>query len=174
MAQCCNGDDNLVVIVVAQITPLAFQQTDNLEWYAVNPYSFTDGICVGEQLVCYCLSDHHNSCGGANIAIEVGKDLLLFGNSSITAQALENASGQATGWAAWSPEKARHARLRYGQHQERLAREAQEENARLAGQASDAASPPPEKGTPQPPPATDGKQAAIAAALARARARRPA
>lgn len=31
--------------------------------------------------------------GGANIAIEVGKDLLLFGNSSITAQALENASG---------------------------------------------------------------------------------
>ena len=31
--------------------------------------------------------------GGANISIQVGEDLLLFGNSSITAQALEKANG---------------------------------------------------------------------------------
>ena len=83
-------NNNLVVIVVAQITPLAFQQTDNLEWYAVNPYSFTDGICVGEQLVCYCLSDHHHTCRGSNIALgnkaafrcgDVGHDPIFGGRA---------------------------------------------------------------------------------------------
>ena len=62
-------NDNLVVIVVAQITPLAFQQTDHLKWHAVDPNSFTDRICIGEQLVCYCLSDHHHTCRGSDIAI---------------------------------------------------------------------------------------------------------
>ena len=122
----------------------------------------TDAI-VGANKLMHTVMEQH--CTGCELCIPA---------CPVDCMALENASGQATGWAAWSPEEARHARLRYGQHQERLAREAQEENARLAGQASDAASPPPEKGTPQPPPATDGKQAAIAAALARARARRPA
>jgi electron transport complex protein RnfB len=33
---------------------------------------------------------------------------------------VENASGQATGWQAWSVESANNARLRYAQHQQRL------------------------------------------------------
>ena len=122
----------------------------------------TDAI-VGANKLMHTVMEQH--CTGCELCIPA---------CPVDCMVLENASGQATGWAAWSPEEARHARLRYGQHQERLAREAQEENARLAGQASDATSPPPGEGHPPPPPATDGKQAAIAAALARARARRPA
>lgn len=33
---------------------------------------------------------------------------------------LDNASGEATGWAAWSPAQAQQARLRYQKHQQRL------------------------------------------------------
>ena len=65
--------------------------------------------------------------------------------------ALVNASGAATGWAAWSPVQAQHARQRYAQRQQRLPD---------AVPAAPAAPPP------------DTKKAAIAAALARARAQR--
>jgi electron transport complex protein RnfB len=73
---------------------------------------------------------------------------------------MENASGQATGWAAWSLPQAEHARARYRGRQARLQREACE-----AEQAVPVA-------PPQAPAEQDPKRAAIAAALARARAQR--
>jgi len=69
--------------------------------------------------------------------------------------ALQEASAGATGWAAWSPAQADAARMRYARRQTRLAQ-------RQAPQASPVA---PEDGT-------AAKQSVIAAALARARARR--
>lgn len=75
---------------------------------------------------------------------------------------MENASGQATGWAAWSLPQAEHARARYRGRQARLQREACE-----AEQAVPVA-------PPQAPAEQDPKRAAIAAALARARAQRTA
>jgi electron transport complex protein RnfB len=73
---------------------------------------------------------------------------------------MDNASGQATGWAAWSLPQAEHARARYRGRQARLQREACE-----AEQAVPVA-------PPQAPAEQDPKRAAIAAALARARAQR--
>lgn len=79
--------------------------------------------------------------------------------------ALENATGTATGWAAWSPQAAEHARHRYTAHQARVAREA--DDAALAPQPAAATTPDmPADG------AAVARQAAIAAAMARARARR--
>lgn len=72
---------------------------------------------------------------------------------------MENASGQATGWAAWSAPQAEQARVRYQARQERLQRE----------EAQAAAT---EPVPPAPDNAPDPKRAAIAAALARARAQR--
>ncbi len=86
----------------------------------------------------------------------------------VDCMSLENASGQATGWAAWSPAQAQQARERYVFRQERLAREAHEETERLGTPALAAAA----AGTDSPPPPAENKQAAIAAALARARERR--
>ncbi|MCB1978277.1 MAG: RnfABCDGE type electron transport complex subunit B [Burkholderiaceae bacterium] len=68
--------------------------------------------------------------------------------------AMENASGQATGWAAWSLAQAADAQARYAARQSRLAR------ADEADRAGDLAS------------AGADKQSTIEAALARARARR--
>ena len=49
---------------------------------------------------------------------------------------LENAdSGELTGWAAWSPDQAEASRRRYEYRQQRLAREQQEHDARLAALA---------------------------------------
>jgi electron transport complex protein RnfB len=109
---------------------------------------------------------------------------------------LENATGAATGWDAWSPALAAEARARYAAHRDRLAREAHEEARRLASKAARApgnapqlpAAPEPMPAplpapapTSQPAsgaaapdaaaPAPDQKRAAIEAALARARAR---
>ena len=72
---------------------------------------------------------------------------------------MENASGQATGWAAWSAPQAEQARVRYQAQQERLQREEAQATA-------------PEPVPPAPDNAPDPKRAAIAAALARARAQR--
>ena len=64
---------------------------------------------------------------------------------------LVNDSGTASGWAAWSPAQAEHAHQRYIARQQRLVQEAPDLDAA---------------------PAVDDKKAAIAAALARARAQR--
>ncbi|MCZ2406956.1 MAG: RnfABCDGE type electron transport complex subunit B [Burkholderiales bacterium] len=79
-----------------------------------------------------------------------------------------NASGTATGWAAWSPDQAQQARERYTRRSARLA-------APQPPPAPGVAEPaPPTPQEPQPAPATDAgaRHAAIAAALARARALR--
>ncbi|WP_367068582.1 RnfABCDGE type electron transport complex subunit B [Oryzisolibacter sp. LB2S] len=76
---------------------------------------------------------------------------------------MENVSGQATGWAAWSVLQAEQARARYQSRKMRLDLEQQEADVSPAPQADTL------------PGARDGqdsKQAAIAAALARARAQR--
>lgn len=77
---------------------------------------------------------------------------------------MENVSGQASGWAAWSALQAEQARMRYQSRQERLETEQQQQEQAMP-EPADAALP----GAPPPP---DAKQAAIAAALARARAQR--
>lgn len=79
---------------------------------------------------------------------------------------MENASGTATGWSAWSPAQALQARARYARRQERLARE---EAEALEKHAPPAVQP---HAAETPGEATDPKKAAIAAAMARARARR--
>jgi electron transport complex protein RnfB len=95
---------------------------------------------------------------------------------------LENASGAATGWDAWSPALAGQAREQYAAHRERLAREAEEEARRLAAKAarrptSEAAPAPSAAPAPAavvastPAAGSDPRRAAIEAALARARAR---
>jgi electron transport complex protein RnfB len=77
-----------------------------------------------------------------------------------------------TGWSAWSPAQAAHARERYAWHRERQARDQHEHEQRLAAQAEAkladlaAASKITDAGE------LDRKQALVAAALARARARR--
>jgi electron transport complex protein RnfB len=111
-----------------------------------------DAIVGANKLMHTVLPEH---CTGCELCIPV---------CPVDCMALVNASGSATGWDAWSPEQAHRAQERYHQRQERLAREAQDEQTRLTA-AQAAADTPPSS------PTTD-KQAAIAAALARARARR--
>jgi len=90
--------------------------------------------------------------------------------------ALENASGERTGWAAWSPEQAHTARQRYEARQQRLPREAGEHEARqiakaemkLANLAAHTQLPEGEGAQAE----IDRKRAIIEAALAKARARK--
>lgn len=83
---------------------------------------------------------------------------------------LEPASGAATGWAAWSPAQAQHALERYARRQQRLdaSRRAAAPKAAMAAGLEVALAPVAEA---QAAP-VDAKKAAIAAALARARAQR--
>lgn len=81
---------------------------------------------------------------------------------------LETVTGQATGWAAWSPVLADHARGRYAVHKARMASGAPELDDEETAATTDAAAPPAS--------ATDAaaqaRKAAIAAAMARAREQR--
>ena len=72
---------------------------------------------------------------------------------------LDNASGEATGWAAWSPAQADEARLRYHRHQQRL------HGTNRTQVPSPTASP---AGTPHAAPAALSAQAAQAAAVSAA------
>jgi Na+-translocating ferredoxin:NAD+ oxidoreductase subunit B len=82
---------------------------------------------------------------------------------------LENATGAATGWAAWSHAQAAEALDRYEFRRERLGRAATENELRLEAKARDKLQRLPEltKGVD-----TERKRAVIEAALARARAKR--
>ncbi|RYF02080.1 MAG: electron transport complex subunit RsxB [Comamonadaceae bacterium] len=92
---------------------------------------------------------------------------------------LDNASGEATGWNAWSDEQARHAQQRYAARQVRLEREERlaflppltAAPAPLAAAVVHGAAPEPQ-GEPAPATDIDPRKAAIAAAMARARERR--
>ena len=80
---------------------------------------------------------------------------------------MENVSGQATGWSAWSPPQAEQARVRYTARQQRLACEGQQADVAPAQAGAT-----PEAQSPTVAGPRDPKRAAIAAALERARARR--
>ena len=94
---------------------------------------------------------------------------------------LENASGSATGWDAWSAEQAAQARERYGRHVARVAASAPPPSAgderpleagSMERDLAPAASPlPSAAAASDPPSAALDKKAAIEAALARARLR---
>ncbi|WP_296493419.1 electron transport complex subunit RsxB [Rhodoferax sp.] len=87
---------------------------------------------------------------------------------------IENVTGSATGWAAWSPEQAEQARKRYELNRLRRAREAHEHDKKLEEKAllklSDLAA----HSQHTDPAVLDKKRAVIEAALARARAKREA
>lgn len=88
---------------------------------------------------------------------------------------LDVVSGDATGWQAWSSNQAEHARARYALHQQRLAAPRRVLRSAQAPQAAPADTASPADKPLQQPAATatiDPKKAAIAAALAKARALR--
>ena len=90
---------------------------------------------------------------------------------------LENVTGERTGWAAWSPQQANTARLRYEARTQRLARETDEQQARLVAKAemklADLPSHTQVDAGPGAQAELDRKRAIIEAALTKARARQP-
>lgn len=88
--------------------------------------------------------------------------------------AMENVSGERTGWAAWSQSQADTARQRYAFHQIRLQREPQENAARLEAKARAKLADLPAHSQHTDPAVLERKRAVIEAALARARERRAA
>lgn len=85
---------------------------------------------------------------------------------------LENASGDTTGWGAWSQPQAELARERYASHQRRLARDKQENDAKLAALAKMKLSDLTAHSRIEDPQLLDRKRSIIEAAMARARAKR--
>jgi electron transport complex protein RnfB len=86
---------------------------------------------------------------------------------------VENASGTATGWAAWTPTQADNARQRYAMRQQRLAQHSAEPPApEPDADTLPAQSPVHAVVNSQASTAHAARQAAIAAATARARQRR--
>ena len=110
----------------------------------------TDAILGANKLMHTVIAAH---CTGCELCIPV---------CPVDCIELPLASGSATGWAAWSPAQAQHARQRYEQRQQR-----QQHWAAAAPEAPAPAIGPTGAAT-----AANDKQAAIAAALARARAQR--
>jgi len=86
---------------------------------------------------------------------------------------LVNATGERTGWDAWSAADAEAARSRYAFHRFRVQRDEQEHDERLAAKARAALDDLPAASTLTDPAALDAKRAVIEAALARARERKP-
>ncbi|GKT20797.1 electron transport complex subunit RsxB [Acidovorax sp. SUPP3334] len=121
----------------------------------------TDAIFGANKLMHTVIEDH---CTGCELCIPV---------CPVDCIVLENASGNATGWNAWSPEQAAHARSRYAARTLRLVRTEKSASAEAAAVRPCAAAPAVATGASiTAAPAPDAKQAAIAAALARARAKR--
>jgi electron transport complex protein RnfB len=85
---------------------------------------------------------------------------------------LENVTGDATGWLAWSAPLAGRARLRYEEHSLRLQRETEEQAQRLIAKAELKVSDIAEHSQHTDPTVLAKKRAIIEAALARARAKR--
>ena len=85
---------------------------------------------------------------------------------------MDNASGEMTGWAAWSAVQANTARRRYAFHLMRVQREEQENEARLEAKAKAKLAELPAHSRHTDAATLDNKRAVIEAALARARARR--
>ncbi len=119
----------------------------------------TDAI-MGSNKTMHTVIEAH--CTGCELCIPVCPvDCIL----------LENASGAATGWNAWSSAQADAARARYTVHNQRARALAQEADASPALLAIDTSSDALAANAPASA-ATDPKRAAIAAAMARAKALR--
>lgn len=121
----------------------------------------TDAILGANKRMHTVLPDH---CTGCELCIPV---------CPVDCIRLDNASGAATGWSAWSDAQADHARRRYDARQQRLRRD----EARAAVSLSTEVPPAPSNAaasvhTVASEPPADPRQAAIAAAMARARERR--
>ncbi|MEW6705933.1 MAG: electron transport complex subunit RsxB [Pseudomonadota bacterium] len=86
--------------------------------------------------------------------------------------ALVNASGDRTGWAAWSEAQAMQARDRHAFRRERTAREKREHDERLAAKAAAKLADLAQASAISDPDALERKRSIVEAALARARARR--
>jgi len=87
---------------------------------------------------------------------------------------LENVTGEATGWSAWSDAQASQARARYEARQQRQAREAEEHRLQLVAKAEHKLSDIAAHSQHTDPAVLDKKRAVIQAALDRARAKRQA
>ena len=85
---------------------------------------------------------------------------------------IENVTGNATGWDAWSPAQADEARQRYAFHTLKSEREALENDSRLEAKAEVKLADLAEHSQHTDPVVLDKKRAVIEAALARARAKR--
>jgi electron transport complex protein RnfB len=125
----------------------------------------TDAIVGANKLMHTVMPDH---CTGCELCIPV---------CPVDCIALENASGSATGWAAWTPNQAHSARQRYTARQQRLALQGADtpEADPDADTPSTEARPAPAAGIALASPAStahEARHAAIAAAMARARQRR--
>jgi Na+-translocating ferredoxin:NAD+ oxidoreductase subunit B len=85
---------------------------------------------------------------------------------------VENATGDQTGWNAWSPQQATRARERYASRQQRLHAETKAHALRLEAKAREKLADLPAHSQHTDPVVLDQKRAIIEAALARARAKR--
>ena len=121
----------------------------------------TDAILGSNKRMHTVVADH---CTGCELCIPV---------CPVDCIALENVSGAATGWSAWSPVQATQARARYEARQQRQVREAREHADRLEAKAraklADLPALTHDSGNAQ---ELARKRSVIEAALARARARR--
>ncbi len=121
----------------------------------------TDAILGANKRMHTVLPDH---CTGCELCIPV---------CPVDCIRLDNASGAATGWSAWSEAQADHARQRYDARQQRLRRDEARASLPLSIEVppvpSNAAASAHTVASEAP---TDPRQAAIAAAMARARERR--
>ncbi len=122
-----------------------------------------DAILGANKLMHTVIPEH---CTGCELCIPV---------CPVDCMVAVNASAGATGWAAWSDVQAQQARERYRQRQQRLEREQRDEQSRpaLPSPSPDPCVATDTSDTPEtrPAPRLD-RQAAIAQALARARAQR--
>ena len=116
---------------------------------------------VGGPKVMHTIIETH--CTGCELCVPV---------CPVDCIALENATGEQTGWAAWSAEQAQSSLARYAFHQQRLHRDKTEHDERLAAKAKAKLSDLAAHSTLIDPAHLDKKRAAIEAAMARARAAR--
>ena len=116
----------------------------------------TDAILGANKRMHTVIAEH---CTGCELCIPV---------CPVDCIELINASGEATGWSAWSAAQAEHARNRYGVHRQRTGRKANAPVRTTAQTAAEQAGA--QVDTPSTP-ATD-KKATLAAILAKAKAQR--
>ncbi len=116
---------------------------------------------VGGPKVMHTVVETH--CTGCELCVPV---------CPVDCIALENTTGQQTGWAAWSAEQAQSSLVRYDFHQQRVQRDKTEHDERLAAKAKAKLGDLAAHSTLTDPLQLDKKRVAIEAAMARARAAR--